>query len=78
MKEKEDEEPSPAGLRPGMVVKDKAGTRKVVIRIGVDTVFWRYLDKTVEPELREHGTPYPEFEDTHFVTAETAPISNAA
>jgi len=74
----DDEELCPDGLKPGMVVKDEAGARKVVIRIKENMVFWRYLDATSEPELREHSTRYEEFEDTHFVTAETAPISKVA
>jgi hypothetical protein len=74
----DEEELCPVGLKPGMVVKDKTGTRKVVIRMSRDMVFWRYLDKAIEPELPEHGTRYAEFEDSHFVTAETAPVSEAA
>jgi hypothetical protein len=74
----DDEELCPDGLKPGMVVKDEAGARKVVTRISGDMVFWRYLAPASEPELREHSTRYAEFEDTHFVTAETAPVSKVA
>ena len=74
----EDEELSPVGLKPGMVVKDQSGARKVVVRMDDQMVFWRYLDNTQESEWNEHGTAYSDFEDTHFVTAETAPVSKAA
>jgi hypothetical protein len=75
----DDEELCPDGLKPGMVVKDETGARKVVIRIRENMVFWRYLGPASEAELRrEHSTRYEDFEDTHFVTAETAPVSKVA
>lgn len=66
------------GLKPGMVVKDGAGVLKVVTRIGTDTVYWKYLDPSIEPEQREHGTEYSKFADTHYVTPRTAPIPKVA
>jgi hypothetical protein len=66
------------GLKPGMVVKDEAGVLKVVTRIGANTVSWRYLDESIEPEEREHSSQYAKFADTHYITPRTAPIHKAA
>jgi len=73
----DEEECDRVGLKPGMVVKDGAGVLKVVTRIGA-TVYWIYLDPSIEPEQREHGTEYSRFADTHYVTPRTAPIPKVA
>ncbi len=67
------------GLRPGMIVKDRAGLRKVVTRIEHDKVYWEYLNSAKEsPRQRETSTPYEDFADSHFVTPERVPLDKAA
>jgi len=67
------------GLKAGMVVKDRGGIRKVVTRIAAAHVYWQFLEPRLQREHPgEHSTAYARFADTHFVTAEIAPIPKAA
>ena len=64
----DNQEPCRAGLRPGMIVKDKAGRLKEVTRIEDDKVYWRFTDKSLDTSPEEMSTDYDEFADTHYIT----------
>ncbi len=66
----------PVRLTPGMVVKDKRGVRKVITGIDDTIIHWHYLGP--HEDQSEHATPYARFADSHFVTAERAPLPKAA
>ena len=54
-------------LQPGIVVKDRAGIRKRIIRVDRDKVYWIYADRS---ERRRHNADYERFIDTHFLVPE--------
>jgi hypothetical protein len=57
-----------------LVVRDKAGVRKRVLRTEDDTVFWEYAGGNSNAErAEEHSTPFGEFADTHFVVPQSRP-----
>lgn len=54
-------------LQAGIVVKDRAGIRKMITRVDTDRVYWVYADRR---NKRRHTVDYDRFIDTHFVVAE--------
>ncbi len=51
-------------LRPGIVVKARAGSLKRITRIDSGRVYWVYADRS---DTRQHNADYDRFIDTHFV-----------
>jgi hypothetical protein len=56
------------GLRPGMIVKDKAGLFKQVTRIENNKVYWHFTEELLDTSPEEMATDYDEFADTHYIT----------
>ncbi|HLK33342.1 MAG TPA: hypothetical protein VKT29_09645 [Terriglobales bacterium] len=66
------------GMQPGLLVKDRLGNRKRIVRVQDDVVFWTYANSSPETDQTEHSTPYEEFADSHFVLPQPRPIRGAA
>ncbi len=55
-------------LESGLIVRDRTGVRKRILRSQGDTIFWEYADRFSAPdEAQEHSSQFDEFADTHFV-----------
>jgi hypothetical protein len=65
-------------LQPGLLVKDRLGTRKRITRVEGDNIFWEYVEQPPAGAERENSTPYEDFADSHFVLPQPGSSRGAA
>ena len=65
-------------LQPGLLVKDRLGTRKRITRVEDDRVYWEYVNQPPAGAPRENSTPYDDFIDSHFVLPQPGGARGAA
>lgn len=54
-------------LQSGLLVKDRLGVRKRVIRVEDEVVYREYVNPPADARPGEHSTSYDDFVDSHFV-----------
>jgi hypothetical protein len=67
----DEREDSPNALESGLIVRDRAGVHKRILRAEGETVFWEYVDQKPSAQQQEHSSPYAEFADSHFVVPQS-------
>lgn len=65
-------------LQPGLLVKDRLGTRKRITRVQGDIIYWEYVNQPPAGEARDNSTPYEDFADSHFVLPQPSSPRGAA
>lgn len=65
-------------LQPGLLVKDRQGTRKRITGVQDDTVYWEYVNQPPAGAPAQNSTPYEDFADSHFVLPQSGPSHGAA
>lgn len=73
-----DESECRGALQPGLLVKDRLGTRKRITHVQDDIVHWEYVNQPPAGESAQNSTPYEDFADSHFVLPQPGPSSGAA